>query len=120
MILGQTVLEILDELISCRMNEHTYERTWSKPIPIVSTKNWCNYLENEEKIENRETGEAPILKEVEKAVQMLKNDKSPGVDNISAEIQSMKGIIIDHYRRLHSRMSENMDQCTMAQELGHV
>ena len=33
-----------------------------------------------------ETGEAPILKEeVEKAVWMLKNNKSPRVDNIPAE-----------------------------------
>ena len=37
--------------------------------------------------ENKETGEAPTLKEeVGKAVRMLKTDKSPGVDNIPAEV----------------------------------
>ena len=47
-----------------------------------------NILKNEDNIENRETGEATIgfLKEVEKAVWMLKNDKAPGVDNIPAVV----------------------------------
>ena len=38
-------------------------------------------------VENREAGDSHILKEeVEKAVRVLKDDKSPGVDNIPAEI----------------------------------
>ena len=44
----------------------------------LEIKNWCKYLEkNEGNIENRETGEAPILneEELEIAEGMLKNDK---------------------------------------------
>ena len=56
----------------------------------LETKNWCNYariLKSEDDVENRETGDSTILKqEVEKAVRMLKDGKSSGVDNIPAEI----------------------------------
>ena len=46
----------------------------------------------EEDVENRETEESPILKEeVGKAVRMLKYGKSPGVDNIPAEILKHAG-----------------------------
>ena len=44
-------------------------------------------MRSEDDVENRETGDSPILKdEVEKAVRMLKDGKSPGVYNIPAEI----------------------------------
>ena len=48
-------------------------------------------------MKNKETGEAPILKEeVEKAVavRMLKNEKSPGVNNIPAEVLSMEDQVL--------------------------
>ena len=49
-------------------------------------------MENEDKIENRETVETTILKEeVDKAVWVLKNGKSPGVDNIQAEVLKKHG-----------------------------
>ena len=51
-----------------------------------------NILKSEDKLENRGTGEALILKEeVEKAAQMLKNDQSPGVDNIPVEVLNHGG-----------------------------
>ena len=47
----------------------------------------ANIVENEDKIESRETGEAPMLKEaVKKAVWLVKDNKSPGVDNIQTEV----------------------------------
>ena len=59
----------------------------------------ANIWKNEDDIENREAGEAPILKEeVEKAIHMPKNGKSPGVDNISAEI----------LRRCHQGLSRHV------------
>ena len=43
----------------------------------------ASILKNEDDVENRETGESPILKEeVEKAVRTLKDGKPPGADNI--------------------------------------
>ena len=51
-----------------------------------------NTLKNEDKIENNETGEAPILREeVEKAAQMPKNNKPLGVDNIQAKVLNHGG-----------------------------
>ena len=51
------------------------------------------YVEKKKtRLVNREIGEAPILKdEVEKAIRMLKKDKSPGVENIPAEILKYGG-----------------------------
>ena len=50
--------------------------------------NDANVSKNKNEIENRETGETSILEEVEKAISNVdaENDKSPGVDNIPAEI----------------------------------
>ena len=43
-------------------------------------------------MENGETADSPILKEeVEKAVRMLKNGKSPGVDNIKQDAHQVVG-----------------------------
>ena len=47
----------------------------------------ASILKSEGDVENRQTGESSILKEeVEKAIRMLKDGKSPGVENIPAEI----------------------------------
>ena len=55
-------------------------------------KNYANILKREDDMDNRKTGDSPILKEeVEKAARMLKNGKSPRVDNItvtSSELQN--------------------------------
>ena len=50
-------------------------------------KTEASILKSEDDVENRETGESPIPKEEEeKAVRTLKDGKSPGVDNIPADI----------------------------------
>ena len=49
---------------------------------------------------------------------MLKDGKSPGVDSIPAEIQKYGGP--RHHRYLNHRMSENLDQWTVAQRLDKV
>ena len=47
----------------------------------------ASILNSEDDMENRETGDSPIIKaEVERAVRMLKDGKSPGVGSIPAEI----------------------------------
>ena len=49
----------------------------------------ASILKSADDVENRETRDSPILKkEVEKAVRMLKDERSPGVDNIPAEIRN--------------------------------
>ena len=75
-------------------------------------------MKNEDDVADRETGDSPILKEeVEKAVEMLKDGKSPGLDNNPAEILKHGWpSIIDRDRR----MSENMDQWIVAQRLDKV
>ena len=43
-------------------------------------------MKDEDDVENRETGDKPILKEeVQKVVRMMKDGKLPGVGNIPAE-----------------------------------
>ena len=52
----------------------------------LQTKTDANVLRSGDDVENRETGDSPILKEeVEKAARMLKDGESPGGDNIRAE-----------------------------------
>ena len=56
-------------------------------VKLQTKKTDANILRSGDDVENRETGDSPILKEeVEKAARMLKDGKSPGVDNIPAEI----------------------------------
>ena len=53
----------------------------------LQTKTDASVLKSENDVENRETGDLPLLEEeVEKAVRMLKDGKLPGVDNIPAKI----------------------------------
>ena len=69
-------------------------------------KTVASSLKSEDDVENRETSDSPIHKErVEKAVRMLKDGKSPGVDNIPVEILKRGGPgIIDS--RQHTTLSE--------------
>ena len=55
--------------------------------PNYKLKTDANILRSGDDVENRETGDSSVLKEeVEKALGMLKDGKSPGVDNIPAYI----------------------------------
>ena len=57
----------------------------------------ASILKSDDNVANRETGESPVLREeVEKVVRMLKDGKSPDVDNIPADILKHGGLgIID-------------------------
>ena len=48
----------------------------------LQTKTDASILRSGDDVENRETGDSPMYKEeIEKALRMLKDGKSPGVDN---------------------------------------
>ena len=87
--------------------------------------NWCkcaNVLENEQKIENRETAEAPILKGefLDKSLRTLKKGKSPVFDNIPAEILKDGRLgIIDVLTNI-CHQSPHVDQWLMFQGLDKV
>ena len=54
---------------------------YSAELYNYKLKTDASILKREDDVENRETGESPILKEkVEKAVRTPKDGKSPGVD----------------------------------------
>ena len=64
---------------------------WSMELCNYKLKTDASLLKNEDKIENRETGQRAILKqEEEKAARMLKKGKSPGVENFPSRFQSME------------------------------
>ena len=74
---------------------------------------------SEDELENRETGVSATFKRLkDRSEGGLQIDKSPGVHNIPVEI--LKTRMTRHNRYRDRRMSENLDQWTMAQRLDKV
>ena len=82
----------------------------------LQIKNVCKNFEKWRWNRKQRKGETAILEEKEKAKRMLKNGKSPGVDNIPAKILIRRTRC---HQCLNCHMSENLDQRTMAPKKGY-